>query len=65
MSSNFVQQPPLLPEPRKRSWWKGKGKKLIALLNFVLKLLGVVLKLLNALGGIAKMLKKLMDLWPG
>jgi len=56
----------LLPEPRKRPWWKHGGKGLIRLLNTVLKLLGMVLKLLNVLGEVAKEIKKLIDLiWPG
>lgn len=56
----------LLPEPLKRPWWKHGGKGLIRLLNTVLKLLGMVLKLLNVLGDVAKEIKKLIDLtWPG
>ncbi len=35
----------LLPEPRKRPWWKHGGKGPIGLLKTVLKLLGLVLKL--------------------
>ena len=64
--SKSVQASQLLPEPRKRPWWKHGGKGLIGLLKTVLKLLGLVLRLLSLLGGIAKEVKKAVDIfWPG
>lgn len=66
LKSKTVHVSQLLPEPRKRPWWKHGGKGLIGLLKTVLKLLGLVLKALNIFGGIVKEMKKLIDLiWPG
>jgi hypothetical protein len=63
--SDSVQASQLLPEPRKRPWWKPDKESLIRLFNVTLKLLGMILKLLNLLGAIAKVMKKLIDFWPG
>ena len=63
--SKSVHVSQLLPESRKRRWWKPSKEGLIKLFNAALKLLGMILKLLNLLGGIAKMVKKLIEFWPG
>jgi len=63
--SKSVHVSQLLPEPRKWPWWKPSKEGLIKLLNATLKLLGIILKLLNLLGGIAKVMKKLVEFWPG
>lgn len=60
-----VHLPQLLPEPRKRRWWKPSKESLIKLFNATLKLLGIILKLLNLLGDIAKVVRKLIEFWPG
>lgn len=63
--SKSVHVSQLLPEPRKRRWWKPNKEGLIKVFNATLKLLGMILRLLSLLGGIAKMVKKLIDFWPG
>jgi hypothetical protein len=63
--SKSVHVSQLLPEPRKRRWWKPSKEGLLKLFNATLKLLGMILKLLNLLGGIAKVVKKLIEFWPG
>lgn len=63
--SKSVHVSQLLPEPRKRPWWKLGKEGFIQLFNATLKLLGMTLKLLNLLGGIAKVVKKLIEFWPG
>lgn len=63
--SKSVHVSQLLPEPRKRRWWKPSKEGFLKLFNATLKLLGMILKLLNLLGGIAKVVKKLIEFWPG